>query len=230
MTDEREEREVSWRGAGNARDLGGLPLEDGGATRIKRVFRSGKLDELDEEGWAELAAAGVRTIVDLRNDNEIVELPLRPVELTATVSPLEQINDPFFATWTGKHGQMDYFRASIDHWPSLYIAAFSAIAEAPSGGVVIHCAAGRDRTGAICALLLDAAGVERDAVLEDYELGIRATNAILAETPAPHERPLPPEELEVVVVRARERMNDFLDSVLPQPVRVAMRRAAKRLL
>ncbi|MBI5161258.1 MAG: tyrosine-protein phosphatase [Micrococcales bacterium] len=210
-------RDVAWEGVANARDLGGLPLRGGGRTRAGRVFRSARADTLSDAGWSALADAGIRTIVDLRNDNEILGAPGRPVDLLPTVSPLEDVQDPFYASWTGRHHEMDYFRASIDHWPALYLTAFEAVASAPAGGVLIHCAAGRDRTGAVCALLLAAAGVERKAILDDYELGIASADA-------------PPGQTAAVARDARAGLERFLDVGPSPPMRAALVRAAARLL
>src|SRR5688500_13118153 len=64
------ERHLDWEGCFNVRDLGGLPTRDGRVTRRGAVVRADALDGLTAAGWAALVDHGVRTVVDLRNDDE----------------------------------------------------------------------------------------------------------------------------------------------------------------
>src|SRR5262249_47969420 len=63
-------RHLDWAGCVNVRDLGGLPTSDGRTTRWRAVVRADNLDRLTPQGWAALDAYGVRTVVDLREDEE----------------------------------------------------------------------------------------------------------------------------------------------------------------
>ena len=109
MTD----RAVSWGGLHNARDLGGLPVATT-VTRRGRVFRTPRLDGLDEQGWTDLVDAGVRTIVDLRNPHEIEPLPL-PAGVTRHHRPIEVWEDrDFMARWGGVLDSPEYYRANLD--------------------------------------------------------------------------------------------------------------------
>ena len=168
---------VDWGGLHNARDLGGL----GGVIAPGALFRSPRLDGLDAHGWRQLVASGVTTIVDLRNDDEVLPLPLRPEHVRVVRAPVEDQGDAsFMERWGALLGTPEYYADSLRRWPSLIAAAVGAVADAPRGGVLVHCAAGRDRTGLIVALVLRVAGAPVDAVLDDYELGVRETNAWLA--------------------------------------------------
>src|SRR4029077_9249540 len=64
-------------------------------------------------------------------------------------------------------------RWMVDRRGAGFAAVLNAIAQAPPGGVVVHCHAGKDRTGLVVALLLSVAGVERDAIIDDYALSDR---------------------------------------------------------
>ncbi|WP_456788174.1 tyrosine-protein phosphatase [Cellulomonas sp. P5_C5] len=169
------DRSVSWGGLHNARDLGGLPAGTT-VTRTGRIFRTPRLDGLDAQGWTELVDAGVRTIVDLRNPHEIEPLPL-PTDVTRHHRPVEVWEDrDFMARWGGVLDSPEYYHAALETWPGLVVDAVRAVSDAPDGAVVIHCAAGRDRTGLVSALLLSVAGVSQEAIVEDYATSVVAMN------------------------------------------------------
>lgn len=171
MTD----RSVTWGGLHNARDLGGLPAGSG-TTRFGRVLRAPRLDGLDEQGWEELVAAGVRTIVDLRNPHEIAPLEL-PSGVTRYHRPVEVWEDRgFMARWGDHLNSPVYYRANLEAWPELMVAVVRTIADAPPGAVVVHCSAGRDRTGLVTALLLSLVGVPEDEIVDDYARSVVAMN------------------------------------------------------
>lgn len=226
-------RAVRWGGLLNTRDLGGLPLRAesaAGATKRGRIYRSGRLDRLDAAGWEHLVADGVATLVDLRNSSEIRPIPLRPTSLGVVVCPVEdEHDDEFMAEWRGRLGNPSYYPVAVERWPDLFHAVFEAIARAPDGGVVIHCSAGRDRTGLIASLLLDEAGVERDAILDDYEWSVRATNDGLIANPVPHESAVDTHTLESRITHSRVALTAFLDTIDRQPFALALTAAAQRL-
>ncbi|MEV0614000.1 tyrosine-protein phosphatase [Nonomuraea sp. NPDC050404] len=172
------DRELSWDGCGNVRDLGGLPVAGGRRTRWGAVVRSDTPDRLTERGWAAAAAHGVRTILDLRDPGELrFEPGLRPRGMTFVSVPLDRRDDPDRSRYGGTPL---YLRPFMDRWPSRCAAALRAIARAPSGGVLVHCAAGRDRTGLVTILLLALAGVEHGHILADYELSTPRLTALYA--------------------------------------------------
>ena len=86
------ERTVNWGGLHNARDLGGLPSRRG-VTAFGRVFRSPRLDDLDSTAWGDLDRDGIRTIIDLRNDDEVAVLRLRPEHVNVVRAPIEDQTD-----------------------------------------------------------------------------------------------------------------------------------------
>jgi protein-tyrosine phosphatase len=226
-------RTVDWGGLHNTRDLGGLPLRtEHGATSTKsgRIYRSGRLDSLDADAWEQLLDDGVATVVDLRNDSEVRELPLRPTALRVAQRPVEDEHDAeFMAEWQRRLGNPGYYLVAVARWPQLFRATFEAVADAPDGGVLIHCSAGRDRTGLVVSLMLDAAGVERDAILDDYEWSVRATNDWLAAHPLPHETAADGATLNARITEARAALTGFLDGADRRPFASALQAAAARL-
>ncbi|WP_097061869.1 tyrosine-protein phosphatase [Salinibacterium xinjiangense] len=87
--------EVGWAGIHNAGDLGGLPGRLG-STQFGRILRMPRPDTLTERGWAELVCSGVRTLIDLRDTDEIAELPLRLASVSSIHRPIGDQSDVEF--------------------------------------------------------------------------------------------------------------------------------------
>lgn len=197
----------------NLHDLGGIvtptgPLQPG------RLFRSANPDGLTATGWQQLHDAGIRSIIDLRNDYEPVA-SVRPETLTVFRRPVEdQSDETFMAEWGDRLGSPEYYPEILDRWPALVAAAVSGIADAPEGGVLIHCMAGRDRTGMITAIVLELLGVDRDAIFGNYEASVRAIDAWWRIHPGPERLPTP-QQLDSELVQSKVALNAFLDGIDP---------------
>lgn len=143
----------------NARALGGLPLEAGGHVTCDALFRGPPLAGLSSEGCADVAALGVRTLIDLRTPDERSGRPnssclsatqvLAPLPIPYGLSPSDYLNDL--------------------NSPSIALA-FRAFGDAGAYPIYFHCTFGRDRTGVVGALLLLALGVSREHVMQEYLL------------------------------------------------------------
>jgi protein-tyrosine phosphatase len=168
------ERHLDWDGCFNVRDLGGLRTVDGGETKWGAVVRGDAPSRLTDAGWEALLEHGVRTIVDLRNDDERgPDGAARPDEVTTIHLPLDGLDDSEF--WEGwVHGPQFatpmYYRPHFERFPDRSASVVTAIANAGPGGVYFHCVGGRDRSGQMAILLLALAGVEPDEIVADYEL------------------------------------------------------------
>ncbi|MER5810137.1 tyrosine-protein phosphatase [Streptomyces sp. NPDC002033] len=160
-------RFVDWEGCFNARDLGGI-----GTLAPGVLVRSDSLDGLTARGWTTLAAHGVRTVVDLRNDGEPgVDHAPRPAGLTTLRIPLDGIEHrDFWDVWWGTpgFGTPAYFRPFLERFPDRVAAVARAVADAPPGGVVFHCGLGRDRTGIVALVLLRLAGADPVEIADDH--------------------------------------------------------------
>ena len=174
MTEQAEQvRRLAWEGCLNVRELGGYPTADGRQTRWGAIVRADNLAQLTAAGRAALIAAGVRTIVDLRTPQEVVAHPNPfgqpgPHGIAYTnvslVDPAAPSPAEAFSTLAN-----DYKRL-LDRFQRQVAAIIVAIADAPAGGVLVHCMAGKDRTGLVAAVLLELAGVPRAIIGADYAL------------------------------------------------------------
>ncbi|MBB3325070.1 tyrosine-protein phosphatase [Microlunatus antarcticus] len=181
-------RKVQVDGLLNGRDLGGLPRSRGGDTPRGVFFRSESVDRVSTRGWNSLHALGVRTVVDLRQDAERrLDASRRPAWLeTVQVDHDGLENTTFWADhWSnGRSGTALYYLPHLHAMPERTVAVLHALAAAPPGGVLFHCAAGRDRTGLIAAILLKVADVELEPIVSDYlittTMDVRATEEVTA--------------------------------------------------
>jgi protein-tyrosine phosphatase len=202
-------RELDWDGAVNARDLGGLPAGSG-TIQPGRIYRSARPDLLTEAGWQQLADAGVSTVIDLRNDYERLEVRVLDV---VHHHPVEDQQDAeFMAEWGERLDSPAYYGEALRRWPGMITSVFARIADAPPGGVLVHCKAGRDRTGMIIAMLLTLVGTPVADILDDYELAVRTMNAYYEEHPDAGEPPLSETALEQHCADACLAMVAFLGS------------------
>lgn len=187
-----DERHLDWDGCVNVRDLGGLPTSDGRTTRWGAAVRADALDRLTAEGWSQLWQHGVRTVVDLRNDDEIrPDLAPRPAELETVHLPLDGIDHrEFWDYWSSgpQFGTPLYYGPFLRRFPKRTGAVVGAIARARPGGVVFHCGIGRDRTGLITLVLLSLVGVSIDDMVADYALSAGRLRPLIGEQGSEVER------------------------------------------
>ena len=165
-------RRLAWEGLLNARDLGGYPAAGGRETRWGAVVRSDSLAALTGAGRAALAGYGVRAIVDLRLPDELARHPnpyAEPGDHGIAYTNVS-ILDPAAGFPPDTLTLAENYLWTLDRFAGYVAEVMAAIAGAPEGGVLIHCAAGKDRTGLISALLLGLAGVPAETIAADYAL------------------------------------------------------------
>jgi protein-tyrosine phosphatase len=193
---------IALDGAVNVRDVGGLPTLDGSVTKQRRLLRADNLQDLSPADITRLVEQfGLTRVVDLRTVAESVAEgpgPLKthadPVEhVQYSLVPVEDdIDDDQrvvsevllarqerFAGLDPDDLVAGVYRGYLDDRPDSVIAALRAIAGTP-GAALVHCAAGKDRTGVIVALALTAVGVRREDVLADYVATADRIEAIVA--------------------------------------------------
>ncbi|WP_129781030.1 tyrosine-protein phosphatase [Peristeroidobacter soli] len=172
------ERVLSFQGGCNFRDIGGYRTQQGTSTRWGKVFRTGVLTYFTEDDHAPLTQLQVRAICDLRRLEEREREPTRwPHEFNAlswadgTVTPTVRglaADRPRNAA--GMFDAMVALYRALPEWMGPRIGGmFSAIA-AGDVPLVVHCAAGKDRTGVAVAVLLRSLGVPEETAIQDYLL------------------------------------------------------------
>lgn len=167
-------RHLDWEGCFNVRDLGGLSTAGGRRTRWGAVVRGDSLGCLSARGWEELEAHGVRTVIDLRNEDEWgVDAAARPSTVETIRIPLDEIADrEFWVDWENgpQFATPLYYGPHLRRFPAKSAEVVATIAQAPPGGVALHCAGGRDRVGQIAILALALVGVIEEEIVADYLL------------------------------------------------------------
>jgi len=167
----------------NLRDLGGWPAGDGRRVARGRIFRSGSLHEMTDADRRALEGAGIRTVVDLRSTWEQGHQPYEWPFGRRVTAPLAHDDSVVFiwgsflegtlteaemADWWTTTGVFD----APAHYPESVRTVFTALLEAmPGDAVLFHCTGGKDRTGAVAALLLAALGATPEAVTADFLAG-----------------------------------------------------------
>jgi protein-tyrosine phosphatase len=172
-------RHFNLAGASNFRDLGGYPAKDGRTVRWRQIFRSNHLGHLTEADIEALRPLGLKSAFDFRGTEErtaamcglteiaVHSLPIEPTVVAALRGRLAERTtlSPDDAFEVMRDSYRNYVRYSTPSFRVLF--AHLVEDHAP---LVIHCTAGKDRTGFACALILHALGVPDDLIAEDYLL------------------------------------------------------------
>jgi protein-tyrosine phosphatase len=154
-------------GTYNFRDVGGYAV-DRGVTRTGKLFRSDGLHSLGDAGKAELRDLGVKVVIDLRDDFETEAMPDDLDGLDVEVLRLPVFEGSGASQSTIGATLDDLYAKIVFQHTDVVAAALREIADTGDAGVVVHCTAGKDRTGIVVALALLAVGVDRETVVDDY--------------------------------------------------------------
>jgi hypothetical protein len=193
--------------------------------------RADSVRHLTESGWDALVDYGIRTIVDLRRHDELERDPPLDVPVDVVHVPLETPDDweIVHSVWRQEGEHEESIRAAYvlktERLAGRFATAVETIANAPKGGVVVHCFAGKDRTGLTCAMLLRLAGVGIDDIAADYGLSGDNIRSIIDPwadaAPNERERELrlrigasPPQVMADVLVELEQRHGTVRDYLL----------------
>jgi protein-tyrosine phosphatase len=130
------------------------------------------VDRLSADGWDALRTHGVRTIVDLRNEDERVRSAPRVRTVHIPLDGLHE-DEEFWSYWANgpQFGTPLYYGPFLERFPDRIERVLDAVEQAEPGGVLFHCVGGRDRTGLVAIVLLAIAGVAPELIAEDYVRG-----------------------------------------------------------
>jgi protein-tyrosine phosphatase len=156
-------------GTYNFRDVGGYAT-DGGVVKSGKLFRADALGRLGEAGREGLRELGIRIVIDLRDDFEVQSLPddLEGLDVEVLWLPVFEGSGASAST-VGATIVHLYDKIVFQH-TDVIVRALREIADTGDEPVVVHCTAGKDRTGIVVALALLAVGVDRESVVADYAL------------------------------------------------------------
>ena len=186
-------RILEFEGVPNFRDYGGYATACGRGLKPARLYRSGNHHRATEADLQAMAGLGLAVIVDLRRRAEREREPSRRwAGFAATVleNDIGDVGKPWEEELKGADPTVEFFRACSRGWYrrnpfeprliDLYTRYFATLADT-EGAVLVHCAAGKDRTGLLVALTHHLAGVRRDDLVEDFLL----TNSVISGSQAP---------------------------------------------
>jgi protein-tyrosine phosphatase len=178
-------RNLGFSATYNFRDVGGYPGLDGRTVRWRRLFRSDALHRIGDDDAAAFTALGVRTVVDLRRPFEIERygrvaerygldyqnLVLKHVDWEEVGHPDDVVHERWLA---------DRYLNFAEDGREAILGSLRIIADPDSAPVIVHCMAGKDRTGTVCALALSLLGVDDEVIAADYALTETAMNSLTA--------------------------------------------------
>ena len=172
-------RHLNLAGASNFRDLGGYATKDGRTVRWRQIFRSNHLGHLTDDDAAVLRSLDVKSAFDFRGTGEragaqcvmpevtVHSLPVEPT-VVAALRTIAASGTPLSAEHAVEV-MRDSYRSYVQQNTPRYRTLFAHLLE-DRAPLVIHCTAGKDRTGFACALILHTLGVPDEVISEDYLL------------------------------------------------------------
>ncbi len=186
MDPELSSRLLSLEGGVNFRDLGGYATCDGRTVKWRKLYRSGMMTRLTQADAADLAARGIRAVVDFRTASEQQTEP-NHWALAADLRYWSRDHDETFGDLKAMVAKgidsaeqaHDVMRSGYRHLPVQQAEAYGEIFRMLAGGevpLVFHCTAGKDRTGGAAALILALLGVPRETIAADFHMTERAVD------------------------------------------------------
>ena len=172
MINDYSERHYSFEGCFNFRDIGGYLNQDGRRVKKGLYFRAGRQDRMTNKDLAQLSDLNISTQIDLRKKEEVLDQGRGPLEdmgakyINISVIPeggSEKLNKLVGDTGISGKRYLGY----LEFGPTSWLRLFGILADEENLPVVLHCTAGKDRTGVSTAFLLSILGVSRDIIEAD---------------------------------------------------------------
>ena len=173
MIDDYLERHYPFEGCFNFRDIGGYHNQDGQKVKKGLYFRAGRQDRMTDKDLAQLSELNISTQIDLRKQEEVLDQGRGPLEamganyINIAVIPeggSDKLNKLVGDTGISGKRYLGY----LEFGPTSWLRLFGILAEQENLPVLLHCTAGKDRTGVSTAFLLSVLGVSREVIEADY--------------------------------------------------------------
>jgi protein-tyrosine phosphatase len=166
------ERQVRLDGCFNFRDLGGYPTRGGRWIRPERLYRADGPHALTDSDHVTLSMLGLRTVIDLRTVDEVSTKPSFDAlsDVTGYHLPLLDVvpDTEDLPTWTDPKVVADRYREMLDRGADMIADALTILSDPGSYPALIHCTAGKDRTGLLSAIILGLLDASDETILADY--------------------------------------------------------------
>lgn len=175
MINDYTDRHHPFEGCFNFRDIGGYPTADGRTVRWGRYFRAGRQDRMTEGDLERVRELGIATQIDLRRPDEAQDQGRGPLESMGVtyhnIAVIPEGGSDQLSRLVGDTGiSGKRYLGYLEFGPESWLRIFELFAEGSSHPIVIHCTAGKDRTGVSTAFLLSVLGVDRALIEADYVL------------------------------------------------------------
>jgi protein-tyrosine phosphatase len=175
MIDDYSDRHHRFEGCFNFRDIGGYPTTEGRTVRWGRYYRAGRQDRMSEADVARARDLGIATQIDLRKPDEVREQGRGPLEEMGVayhhIPVIPEGGSDELSRLVGDTGISGRrYLGYLEFGPEPWLAMFEIFADAGRHPIVLHCTAGKDRTGVSTAFLLSVLGVDRALIEADYIL------------------------------------------------------------
>jgi len=179
------ERVIHLKGTQNTRDIGGYEAADGRTVRWRKIIRSDNLSRATAEDFQKLEAMGLRTVIDLRttkettrdptvwlgdNPPEIYHFPVGRSDGEWFKAQRKLLNRNKFTKNQMLEHMMNGYRMVAEVGTPSYKSLMELVLDESNWPILIHCAAGKDRAGIATVLILEAMGVDRETIREDFML------------------------------------------------------------
>jgi protein-tyrosine phosphatase len=167
---EADGRRIELPGVLNLRDLGNYPAAGGRSVRWRALLRSDALHQLDGDGLASLAGLNLRTVLDLRTLPETMAAPSMLDGLAARVTHVSILRGDLRSLPLELEA---IYRYMVGECADAIAEAIKVLCAADALPGLVHCSAGKDRTGIVVALVLAVLGVPDEVIAADYALSSR---------------------------------------------------------
>ena len=178
-------RVIQLKGTSNTRDIGGYETSDGSTLRWRQIIRSDNLSRLTASDFQKLEEMGLKTIIDLRTDREneqgptkwkgdnppqIYHFPIGRADNDWFNAQRKMLKSNRFTERQSLEHMVNGYRMIAEEGLPSYQKLMSLVLDESNWPLMIHCNAGKDRAGVATMLILEALGVDRETIMEDFLL------------------------------------------------------------